>query len=226
MIAAAGRSERLGGTVPKQFRLIAGVPLLLRAVRPFLSHPTVREVVAALPPEAAQHPPEWLQGLAGDLLRIVAGGETRADSVAAALAVLTRESSVVLVHDGARPYPSGSVIDAVIAAARGGSAAIAAVPLYDTLKEAAADPSAAPAVVRTVPRARLWRAQTPQGFPRDLLEAAMARAGARRAIATDEAQLIEEMGERVLLIRDSEMNLKITSEADFRIAEALAHSIA
>lgn len=221
VIAAAGRSERFGGPVPKQFRQIAGVPLLLRAVRPFLSHPAVREVVVVLPPDTVGHPPAWLAELAGEGLRVVAGGATRADSVAAGLAALGAGSSIVLVHDGARPYPDRSVIDAVIAAARDGSAAIAAVPLQDTLKEAAAE-SPAPAVLRTIPRTRLWRAQTPQGFPRQCLEAALERAGPGRVDATDEAQLVEEMGEPVRLIRDSETNLKVTTEADWRIAEALA----
>jgi 2-C-methyl-D-erythritol 4-phosphate cytidylyltransferase len=223
VIAAAGKSERLGGGAPKQFRPVAGVPLLLRTIRPFLSHPEVAQVIAVLPTSVAADPPAWLGDLVGERLRAVAGGATRADSVAAGVGVLQEECSIVLVHDGARPYPSRPVIDAVIAAARNGSAAIAAVPLHDTLKEAGGEMDAGSPTVRgTVSRAGLWRAQTPQGFPRATLEAAIARAGTRRGMATDESQLVEEMGERVLLIRDSETNLKITTEDDFRIAEALA----
>ena len=224
MIAAAGKSERLGGETLKQFRSLAGVPILLRAVRPFLAHPAVVEVVVALPSDAAANPPGWLAEVVGERLRLVPGGETRSDSVAAGCAVLGPESSIVLVHDGARPYPSGEVIDAVIRTARGGRPAIAAVPLFDTLKEAMppADSSDPSLVIRTVPRANLWRAQTPQGFPRALLSRALAGRAARANPATDESQLVEELGESVVLIQDSWRNLKVTTADELRLAEALA----
>ena len=112
----------------------------------------------------------------------------------------------MLVHDGARPFVERRVIDAVIAHARGGDGAIAAVPVSDTLKQqAAADPTR---VERTVPRAGLWRAQTPQGFPRRLLEEAYARAGATHA--TDDASLVEAFGRTVRIVPDTPRNLKIT----------------
>jgi 2-C-methyl-D-erythritol 4-phosphate cytidylyltransferase len=217
VVAAAGSSERLGGTVPKQFRPIGGIPLLLRAVRPFLSHPDVREVVAVLPSDSVAAPPAWLAELLGERLRIVAGGATRSDSVMAGLGVLPPHCSVVLVHDGARPFPSREVIDAVIRVAKAGSAATAAVPLFDTLKESA---DSSPRVLRTVPRANLWRTQTPQGFPRKMLERALATEG--RSRATDEAQLVERLGAEVILVRDSVRNIKITTEDELGLAEALA----
>jgi len=217
VIAAAGKSERLGGETPKQFRSLAGVPLLLRAVRPFLANPAVREVVVVLPPNMAERPPAWLGEVVGDRLRLAAGGSSRVESVSRGFAVLAPACSIVLVHDGARPFPSSEVIDAVVAGARQGSAAIAAVPLFDTLKEAAET-----SVLRTIPRASLWRAQTPQGFPRALLARALSTAGSRATPPTDEAQLVEELGEPVHLVPDSARNLKITTEDEFRLAEALA----
>ncbi len=162
-------------------------------------------------------PPPWLREIAGERLRLVGGGPTRAESVSRGFAVLAPESSVVLVHDGARPFPSREVIDAVMAAARNGSAAIAAIPLFDTLKEAAEG-----SVLRTIPRAALWRAQTPQGFPREMLQRGLSLRPADGQAPTDEAQMVEQMGEQVLIVPDSATNLKITSEDELRIAEALA----
>ncbi len=209
----------------KQFRPIGGVPILLRAVRPFLAHPAVGTVVAVLPPEIAATPPEWLAELAGERLLLAAGSDSRTGSVAAGLAVLPSRYSVVLVHDAVRPFPSAAVIDAVIAGARLRGAAIAALPVFDTLKEAepgGALPGEGELVARTIARSALWRAQTPQGFSRDLLARALARAADRPVPPTDEAQLVEEMGEPVLLIRDSIRNFKITTEDEFQLAEQLA----
>lgn len=219
IVVAAGQGTRLGGT-PKQFRDLGGVPVLLRAIRPFTSHPAVECTVIALPPESAATPPAWLQPLVGERLQVVAGGAERGDSVRAALRALPERCSVVLVHDGARPLVSSVTIDAVIAVARQGSGAVAAVPLADTLK-AVEEGEGSRVVERTVPRQRLWRAQTPQGFPRALLEQAVAAATADGVQGTDDAELVERIGGRVELVPDQTSNLKLTTQADFALAEAL-----
>ena len=221
MVVAAGRGERAGEGIPKQFRPLAGVPLLLHALRPFLSHPAVHTVVAVLPPDAAAQPPEWLAGLLGERLLTAPGGAERMDSVEAGLGVLPPACQIVLVHDGARPFPDTSVIDAVISAARRGSGAIAAIPLSDTLK-ASESVGASVRVSGTVDRTGLWRAQTPQGFPRATLEAAYRKARADRFRGTDESELVERNGGTVILIPDTTRNLKVTTPDDFLMAEALA----
>jgi 2-C-methyl-D-erythritol 4-phosphate cytidylyltransferase len=221
VVVAAGQGVRFGGEGPKQFRELRGAPLLLHSLRPFLSHPAVLEVVVVLPPSEAATPPVWLAPLLGERLRAVPGGATRMDSVEAGLRVLGELARVVLVHDGARPFPDPAVIDAIIAEARRGVGAVAAVPLHDTLKEAA-DGVSPPRIVRTVPRDRLWRAQTPQGFPRALLDTAFRTARADGFVGTDEASLVERTGAPIVLIPDAETNLKVTTPDDFRIAEALA----
>jgi len=195
----------------------------LHALRPFLSHPAVGSVVAVLPAADAAHPPEWLAGLLGQRLLAVPGGATRMDSVEAGLLVLPASCSIVLVHDGARPFPEPVVIDAVVAAARRGVGAAAAVPLSDTLKEAGTGHSSGLTPIgRTVPRASLWRAQTPQGFPRSMLESAYASARAAGVAATDDAELVERAGVTVVLVPDVSTNLKVTTAGDFVLAEALA----
>lgn len=214
VVVAAGQGVRAGGGVPKQFREVAGTPLVLHAVRPFLQHPDVQTVVLVLPAAAAATPPEWLAPLAGERLRLVAGGARRQDSSRAGVAALPASCRVVLVHDGARPLVERDVIDQVIAHARAGRGAVAAVPVHDTLKQV--DDTGR--ILRTVPREGLWRAQTPQGFPRALLETVLAAAG---DAATDEASLAEAAGIPVVAVPDSPRNLKVTTAEDFALLERL-----
>jgi 2-C-methyl-D-erythritol 4-phosphate cytidylyltransferase len=220
VVVAAGRGTRVGGELPKQYLPLDGVPILLRSVRPFASHPDVAQVVVVLARAEAERPPAFLAELMGKTLVIAAGGRERSDSVAAGLRALRAGCEIVLVHDAVRPFVDRGVIDAVIAHARAGEGAVAAVPVSDTIKEAVgADPTL---IGRTVPRAGLWRAQTPQGFPRRLLEQAYARAGAGASGATDDAALVEDCGGTVRLVPDSPRNMKITTRDDLAVAEALA----
>jgi 2-C-methyl-D-erythritol 4-phosphate cytidylyltransferase len=221
VIVAAGAGVRAGPGEPKQFRPIQGVPLLLRTVRPFTSHPGVGMVVVALPAGFAARPPDWLGPLVSERLLLVAGGATRADSVRAGLGALPAWVGVVLVHDGVRPFVSRNTIDAVIRTARTGVGAVAAVPLSDTLKEVAVPPR----IARTVRRDGLWRAQTPQGFPRHMLERAYAALGPGDAAPTDDAALCERAGLPVEVVPDQASNLKVTTADDFRIAEAMAREL-
>lgn len=222
VVVAAGAGVRAGPGEPKQFRAILGVPMLLRALRPFTSHPEVVHVVVALPPAYAEHPPEWLAKLRGERLALVPGGAQRADSVRAGLAALPPDAQVVLVHDAARPFVGRSTIDVVIGRARAGVGAVAAIPLNDTVKEIVADHR----IARTVERTHLWRAQTPQGFPRQMLEAAYARRpSGKGAVPTDDAEVCERAGYPVEVVTDSPHNVKITTTDDFRVAEALAREL-
>jgi 2-C-methyl-D-erythritol 4-phosphate cytidylyltransferase len=201
--------------------------MLLRALRPFAGHPEVADIVVALPPGYAQRPPEWLGAVMGERLTVVAGGPQRADSVRAALQSLPGSTRVVLVHDAARPFVSRGTIDAVIARARAGVGAVAAVPASDTLKETGeGSHRPTPRIARTIDRERIWRAQTPQGFPRQMLDDAYAHldAGANGA-PSDDAEVCERAGFPVELIPDSPYNFKITTADDFRIAEALAREL-
>ena len=122
VVVAAGRGTRMGGEPPKQYLPIAGVPLLLRAIRPFASHPDVAQMVVVLAPADAESPPDFLAPLSSDPLTVTAGGRERSDSVAAGLRALRPDCALVLVHDGARPFVDRGVIDAVIAHARAGRA--------------------------------------------------------------------------------------------------------
>lgn len=198
--------------------------MLLRAIRPFAAHPDVCGLAVVLPPEMVAAPPAWLRELSGPTLRLVAGGAERSGSAMAGVAALGSECAIVLVHDAARPFVDRAVIDAVVERAREGKGAVPALPVGDTLKEAAA-PEQGGAISRTVPRDGLWRAQTPQGFPRRMLEQAYAAARSAGHGATDDAALVEATGAPVTLVLGSEQNFKVTTAHDFRLAEWLAGGV-
>ena len=132
----------------------------------------------------------------------------------AGLAALPSTCSVVVVHDGARPVVDDAVLEHVLAHARAGRGAIAAFPVSDTLKAVSAEGR----ITATVPRDGLWRAQTPQGFPRSLLERAYA---ASRGAATDEAALVESLGQEVVVVPDSPRNIKVTTPDDFALVDMI-----
>ena len=217
VIVAGGSSTRTGGEELKQFRWIAGKPMLLHSVQTFMAHPSVGMVVCVLPAKFAGDPPPWLFQCDVDRLLVSVGGRSRSESVANGLDDLPDEAQIVLVHDAARPLVGMQTIERVITSVRAGVPAIAALPVVDTLKETSSDGS----IVRTVDRSTLWRAQTPQGFPRSMIVEAHRRARDERITATDDAALCERLGHVVRVVRGSERALKVTDAGDFARVEAL-----
>lgn len=220
IIVAAGAGTRVGGAELKQFRWIAGKPMLLHSVQRFQERADVAMVVCVLPREFAGDPPPWLFQSDLERLLLSVGGRERTDSVRSGMDDLPAEVEIVLVHDAARPLVDTGTIDRVVEAARAGEGAVAALPVVDTLKEVDAHGR----VIRTVARDGLWRAQTPQGFPRPMLERALAQAARERVAATDDAALCERLGLAVRIVRGSEAAMKVTDEADFIRLEALSRA--
>lgn len=219
VIVAGGTGSRIGGPELKQLRWVAGKPMLLHSLQAFQARADVAMVVCVLPRQYAGDPPPWIfQSDPGRLLLSV-GGRTRAESVANGLEDLPPECRIVLIHDAARPLVSPEMIDRVITEARKGHGAIAALPVVDTLKAVGTDGR----ITATVPRQGLWRAQTPQGFPREIIERAHreARANGTHATATDDAALCELLGLPVQVVQGSERAMKVTEAGDFARAEAL-----
>jgi 2-C-methyl-D-erythritol 4-phosphate cytidylyltransferase len=203
------------GGVRKPWLVLRGEPVLVHALRPFLDDPRVTAVRVALAPDEAGAPPRWLLDL-DPRVEVVRGGETRAESVARAVAALPPELDVILVHDAARPLVSRSVIDRVVSAAAAGTGAVAAWPATDTLKRVDAERR----IVDTPDRTEYWHAQTPQGFPAAMLRRALAHADPGQAV-TDDASLVEALGERVVVVEGSSRNLKVTRPDDLALAEVL-----
>lgn len=214
MLAAAGSGQRLGAGGPKALVEVAGRPLLGWSLAALADASAIERVVIAAPPGREA---EFAALAAG--ATVVAGGASRAESVANAVELV--EAEFVAIHDAARPLITAELIDRLIARLAGDDAAcvIAAAPVADTLKEA----GEGGAVARTVSRAGLWAAQTPQVFRAGALRAAQAsaREEGALAVATDEAALIERAGGTVLLEPVGAPNLKVTEPADLALAEAL-----
>lgn len=217
VIVAAGKGERAGGAELKQFRWVAGKPMLLHSVQLFHERTDVAMVVCVLPRDKAGDPPPWLFQSDLERLLISVGGRERGDSVANGLEDLPGDVNVIVIHDAARPLATQETVDRVIAAARRGVGAVAALPVVDTIKRVSNG-----AVGETVDRNGLWRAQTPQAFPREMIEKAHAEARSRNLHATDDAALCEMLGFPVEVVLGSERAMKITDESDFARAEALS----
>jgi 2-C-methyl-D-erythritol 4-phosphate cytidylyltransferase len=204
LLVAAGSGERLGAGRPKAFVVVAGRPMIewsLDALRAAGIH----EIVVALPPgEAAPHD-----------CRGVPGGDTRSESVRAALAAAPPGD--VVVHDAARPLVTPDHVSEALEALAGADCAVAAAPVTDTVKEAGPDRL----VVATLDRSRLWAIQTPQAFRREALERALDVSGDVLAQATDDAWLVERMGGTVRVVESTPANLKVTTPHDLAIAEHL-----
>jgi 2-C-methyl-D-erythritol 4-phosphate cytidylyltransferase len=211
IIVAAGSSQRMRG-VDKLFAPLAGRPVLAHSVAAFVSHPSIGETVVV----TSSANEEATRALVAELApraRVVLGGARRRDSVRAGLEALA-DCEYVVVHDAARPMVTAALIDAALEGAREVGAALCAVPITDTVKRS--EPSGR--VSSTVTRQGLWLAQTPQAFRTDLL------LRAHRTVeldVTDDAALIELLGEPVKLVLGSTRNLKISQPEDLALARAL-----
>jgi 2-C-methyl-D-erythritol 4-phosphate cytidylyltransferase / 2-C-methyl-D-erythritol 2,4-cyclodiphosphate synthase len=219
LIVAAGRGSRFANGAsdgaPKQYRALGGLPVLRRAILPFRHHPQVDAVRVVIHPDDGNHYAEATAGL--DLLPPVLGGASRQESVRLGLESLSDlKPRRVLIHDAARPFVDGAIITRSLAALDSHAGAIAAVPVTDSLKRGAQG-----VIAGTVPRADLWRAQTPQSFRfNDILAAHRAAATDRNASdLTDDAAVLEHAGLPVALVTGSEANFKITTEDDLARGE-------
>lgn len=224
IIVAAGSGERLGAQKPKALVELAGIPLVVRAVRGIIDSHAARTLVITAP---KTHVEEVTRLLSADLgpnpsadIVVIPGGTTRQDSVAAALAALPPEVTHVLVHDAARCLTPPSVIKRVQAALESGSqAVIPALEVVDTIKTVATSPETTH-VTGTPERANLRAVQTPQGFALDVLRRAHANGPADADGATDDAGLVEALGVQVDVVAGAEEALKITTPADLERAAA------
>ncbi len=235
ILPAAGRSTRFASSTrlnavehgphdashpalrKKPFVTLKGEPIWYRSVIPFLYRADVVKVVIAVSPEDL----DWfLTRFADQLSRmrsveVVAGGAERSDTVEAALRLIPESVELIAVHDAARPLIQSETIEAVVQAARRTGAAIPATPISSTIKRV----DSSNRITETVPRADLWAAQTPQIVRQDWLRQAFAQRGAFQP--TDEAQLIERLGRPVEVVPGLASNIKITTQDDLDLAEAL-----
>ncbi len=216
LIVAAGRGTRLGTDLPKQYQQLGGRTVLARTLEAFVGHPRIGAVLTVIHPDDRDLYAEAVATVPGSaiLLPPVTGEATRAGSVRRGLeALAAHRPERVLIHDAARPFVTGAVIEAVVAALDGAAAACPALPVVDALWRATGGRAEAP-----VPRGDLWRAQTPQGFRFDAILAAHRD---HDGAAADDVEVARAAGLEVRLVPGDECNFKITTAADLERARQL-----
>jgi 2-C-methyl-D-erythritol 4-phosphate cytidylyltransferase/2-C-methyl-D-erythritol 2,4-cyclodiphosphate synthase len=219
IIPAAGSGIRMGLSSPKQFFELKGVPILIHTLRIFQQAESIGLIIVVVPSEHRL----WVEDLVRSydltkVYRVIAGGNKRQDSVLAGLEALPEEVELVLVHDGVRPFVPISVVENCLQEAETSGAAMAAIQAKDTLKAV----SGQKIIERTINRADVWQAQTPQVARKLLLKKAYALAAEKDGfIATDEAGLLELLGYPVKVVKGAEKNIKITRPEDLTLARAI-----
>ena len=212
IIAAAGTGKRMGSSIPKQYLKIGGEPILLKSVRAFCDNKEIDWIVVVTNGDYIQACLEMKDRYGLDKIQaVIEGGEERQDSVYRAIVEIDRlcpEIEYVLVHDGARPFVRQETINAVLEAAEEKGAAVACVPVKDSIRQEKDGESA------NLPRQRLYAVQTPQGFQKEILRKAYEQAFADGYYGTDDAILAERIGQSVALVRGTYDNIKITTRED------------
>lgn len=219
VVPAAGRGLRMGGATPKQFLALGGWPMLVHSLRVLELAELVTAVVLAVPEadrEFCRNDIVSRHGFA-KVTDIVAGGEQRQDSVRLGLAAIDARIDLVVVHDAVRPFLTADMVNRVVMKAAECGAAVVAIPMRDTVKRIGDDGL----IDGTVDRTPLWLAQTPQAFKRGLLAEAHQKAVVDGFQATDDAQLVERLGQRVAIVEGTAENIKITRPEDLVIGEAI-----
>lgn len=218
VVPAAGRGARVGGDIPKQYLPLAGRPLILHTLERLSAHPSIAGLMIVLGARDEHWPA--LDELSGKPVLTTLGGAERCDSVLAGLRALpakVADDDFVLVHDAARPCVRRADISRLIELAVPAGGGLLGAPLRDTLKRANADGRSQ----ATEPRDQRWRAFTPQMFRRAELSAALLAASAAGVTVSDEAMAMERAGYAPLLVEGAEDNIKVTTAADFALAEFL-----
>jgi len=219
IIVAAGKGTRMQDAQRKQYLSLAGLPILTRTLVVFDKCERVEQIFLVIPQDDLNFCQKNIlkpAGLTGKI-RLVPGGEQRQDSVFNGLKAVDPGCSIVVIHDGVRPFVQNDQLIACIEGARESGACIMGVPAYETLKQV----NASDHIIQTLKRDEVWLAQTPQAFRYDLIRKAHDRACVEGYLATDDASLVERLGGTVKIITGSRNNIKITTREDFEMARLL-----
>jgi 2-C-methyl-D-erythritol 4-phosphate cytidylyltransferase len=221
ILPAAGLGTRMGAETPKQFLELDGVPIVILSLRRVASCDLVTDIIVSTRGDEVARLEERIAAEKfKQNVRVVRGGDSRQDSVARALELVSNDTEIVLVHDAVRPFVTREQIARVIEEARNCKAAILGIPAMDTVKEVkrASLPEDVALITSTIPRERVVLAQTPQAFSYALLRDAFRKAQTDGIVASDESALVERFGHDVIVVLGSERNLKITRPADMDLA--------
>ncbi len=216
IIAAAGSGKRFGVGKRKQFQPLGGKPVIVHTIERFEESPSVGEIILVASEDSIGYCHEEIvkKFRFKKVTKIIPGGEERQHSVKRGFSSISKETDIVIVHDGVRPFVTVDLIERVINEVLISDGAIVAIPVKDTIKK-----SSDGYIQKTRPRESLWLAQTPQAFRYNILKRAYEMSEADGFLGTDESSLVERLGIQVKLVRGNQMNVKITTEEDLLFAE-------
>jgi 2-C-methyl-D-erythritol 4-phosphate cytidylyltransferase len=219
IIVAAGQGSRMQGAQRKQYLSLAGLPILTRTLMVFDGCDAVEQIILVVPQDDIDFCRKNVLEPAGltQKIRLMPGGRRRQDSVYNGLKEVDENCSIVIIHDGVRPFVQNEQIIACIDSARESGACIIGVPAHETLKQT----DSSGQIIRTLSRDDIWLAQTPQAFRHDLIRKAHDQARREGFFATDDAALVERTGAAVKIIKGSRTNIKITVREDLEMARWL-----
>lgn len=217
IIPAAGLGKRFGAK--KQFLSLSGKPVLIHTLQAFEDAPSIHEIYVAVPEAEI----DSVRNLINDynlqkIKQVVAGGKERQDSVRLGFQAFSQNPEacdIIVVHDGVRPLVTTDLIERIIAEASVSGGCVAALPVKETTKRVQGD-----IIVETIDRSQLWSIQTPQAFRQEIFRRAVDQSVKEAFLGTDEAMLVERIGEKVKVVTSSPYNIKITTPEDLPIAEA------
>jgi 2-C-methyl-D-erythritol 4-phosphate cytidylyltransferase len=220
IVAAAGEGQRMGSSIPKPYLALAGRPMILRTLDRCFEAGSITEIILVVAVNELRHCEALLNGdpaLRDCSWRLQSGGATRQESVKRGLEMINDKTEIVVIHDAARPLVSPSLIDRCVKLTSKKGAVVVGVPVRDTIKIVSKDHW----IKSTLDRTGLWEIQTPQVFRKDLIVEAHHSAAQAEIQATDDATLVERIGQPVFVIAGDRSNLKITVAEDITLAEAL-----
>jgi 2-C-methyl-D-erythritol 4-phosphate cytidylyltransferase len=219
IIPAAGSSKRMQNNISKQYLLLDGIPVLARTLGVFQRSPEIDEIFLIVPKRDVEFVRNGIVDRYGmsKVSKILAGGKERQDSVRNGINALGNDHDIVVIHDGVRPFISQELVHTAILEASRAQAVTVGVPVKDTVKSI----DRHGIVAETLNRKHLWLTQTPQAFERDIIRKAYEAAYRDNYYGTDDASLVERIGVKVMMIRGSYDNIKITTQDDIMLAEIL-----
>ena len=219
IIVAAGQGIRMKGTMRKQYLDLSGRPVLAHSIMTFDSCSLVDEILLVIPKEDVEYCQNKILSLLdlNNQINLVCGGDKRQDSVYNGLKATTKNTETVVIHDGVRPFIQPEDLKQCILVSKKYGACILGTPASDTLKRA----DKSNIIETTLSRENIWLAQTPQAFKYDLILKAHETARRDGYVGTDDASLVERMGEDVKIINGGKFNIKITKKEDLAIAKAM-----
>ncbi|MGA3207613.1 MAG: 2-C-methyl-D-erythritol 4-phosphate cytidylyltransferase [Syntrophales bacterium] len=219
IIPAAGSSKRMQNNISKQYLLLDGIPVLARTLEIFQRLSGIDEIFLIVPKMDIDYAHKDIVDRYGisKVSNVLAGGKERQDSVRNGIDALGRDHDIVVIHDGVRPFISDELVHSAILEASRSQAVTVGVPVKDTVKSV----DGHGIVVETLNRNHLWLAQTPQAFERNVIKKAYEAAYRDNYYGTDDASLVERIGVKVMMIRGSYDNIKITTRDDIMMAEVI-----